>query len=79
MGPPNEGENCWHLTLVATRPLNVLHFDGSSGAKMDGALDSQDIMLDWMETVHERSPNEHKRIQHLCKWGKSFGIDAFVR
>ena len=44
-----DNPECWHLTLVATRPLKVLYFDGSSAAKfLGGSMDSQDI-LTWGE------------------------------
>ncbi|KAI5993226.1 hypothetical protein EDD15DRAFT_2518927 [Pisolithus albus] len=40
-----EGGRCWHLTLMTTRPLNIVHFDGTSVAKLpSGTLDSQDIV-----------------------------------
>jgi hypothetical protein len=37
---------CWQLTLVTTRPLKVLYFDGNSAAQMgDGPLDAQDLLI----------------------------------
>ncbi|KAG2153939.1 hypothetical protein DEU56DRAFT_429701 [Suillus clintonianus] len=69
----------WHLTLAATRPLKVLYFDGSSAAKLsEGTMDMQDIIV-WGEPRPERFFDESDRIQGLCKWGKEFGIDGFVR
>jgi hypothetical protein len=70
---------CWQLTLVATRPLKVLHFDGTSGAKMkDGPLDAQDLII-WGEVAPTRSLDERARINDLCAWGKGLGIDGYVR
>ncbi|KAG5651618.1 hypothetical protein H0H81_008023 [Sphagnurus paluster] len=70
---------CWQFTFVATRPLKVLYFDGSSAAKVrDGALDSQDVLL-WGKPIPERTFNERERIDGLCEWGREFGIDGFAR
>ncbi|CAK5274279.1 unnamed protein product [Mycena citricolor] len=70
---------CWHLTLVATRPLRVLYFDGSSAAKMpNGPMDSQDV-ISWGKVIPERYNEERVRIVELCNWGKDLGIDGFLR
>jgi hypothetical protein len=70
---------CWHLTLVVTRPLRVLYFDGSSAAKMQGGpMDSQDITV-WGQVKPEWTWNERKRINDLCEWGRKFGLDGFMR
>ncbi|KAL0958703.1 hypothetical protein HGRIS_014034 [Hohenbuehelia grisea] len=46
-------QTCWQLTLVTTRELKVLYFDGSSGAKMrSGTMDTQDVVL-WGEVKPE--------------------------
>jgi hypothetical protein len=79
-GPP-EGDNskCRHLTLAATRPLKVLYFDGSSGAKMkDGEMDTQDIVA-WGKVSSDRFFDERNRINDLCEWGKKYQLDGFVR
>ena len=69
----------WHLTLVATRPLKVLYFDGSSAAKMpSGPLDSQDIVI-WGEVRPDRTLDERNRINELCDWGREFELDGFMR
>ncbi|KAJ7463340.1 hypothetical protein FB451DRAFT_1494403 [Mycena latifolia] len=68
---------CWHLTFVATRPLKVLYFDGSSAAKMkEGTLDSQDLVV-WGKVDPTRRRDEPGRIRDLCAWGKEFGIDGY--
>src|SRR5271155_4744659 len=60
---------CWQLTLVTTRPLKVLYFDGSSAARMlGGPMDSQDILI-WGEVTLDWLFEEGKRIQDLCDWG----------
>ncbi|KAF8911202.1 hypothetical protein CPB85DRAFT_1181239, partial [Mucidula mucida] len=72
-------EGCWQLTVVATRPLNVLYFDGSSAAKMiDGPMDTQDIVA-WGKIIPEWSFNEKRRLEDLCAWGVKLGLDGFVR
>ena len=73
------GDGCWHLTMVATRPLKMLYFDGSSAAKMwGGSLDSQDVLI-WGGVQLNRTWDEYSRIKDLCNWGKVYGIDAFLR
>ncbi|KAJ7148669.1 hypothetical protein C8R43DRAFT_514042 [Mycena crocata] len=70
---------CWHLTLIASRPLQVLYFDGSSAAKMrDGPMDTQDV-VGWGEILPDRFFDERRRILDLCNWGKPLGIDGYVR
>ncbi|KAJ7649305.1 hypothetical protein B0H17DRAFT_1022445 [Mycena rosella] len=70
---------CWQLTLVATRALHVLYFDGSSGAKIkDGALDAQDLLV-WGVSDPERVSDDRARIEDLYAWGKEFGVDGYVR
>ncbi|KIK71463.1 hypothetical protein GYMLUDRAFT_52541 [Collybiopsis luxurians FD-317 M1] len=70
---------CWHLTVVASRPLKVLYFDGSSAVKMHGgSMDSQDMLL-WGERRAEKVFSEEERLAQLCNWGKQFRLDGFVR
>ncbi|KAJ7176459.1 hypothetical protein C8R46DRAFT_889407 [Mycena filopes] len=70
---------CWHLTLVASRPLRVLYFDGSSAAKMkDGPMDTQDI-VSWGQVLPDRYFAEKQRAMDLCKWGNPLGIDGYAR
>ncbi|KAJ7661249.1 hypothetical protein B0H17DRAFT_953668 [Mycena rosella] len=72
-------EGCWHLTLVASRPLHVLYFDGSSAAKMrDGPMDTQDV-VGWGQVLPERYSDDRHRIVDLCNWGKPMGVDGYVR
>ncbi|KAH8103590.1 hypothetical protein BXZ70DRAFT_889319 [Cristinia sonorae] len=74
-----DGKGCWHLTLVTTRPLRLLYFDGSSAAKMfDGAMDSQNVVV-WGGAYKNRTWDELGRIRDLCEWGKKYEIDGFVR
>ncbi|KAI6098035.1 hypothetical protein EDD16DRAFT_227049 [Pisolithus croceorrhizus] len=70
---------CWHLTLITTRPLNVVYFDGNSAAKLStGTLDSQDIVT-WGNVRPDWSFDEWSRITTLCDWGREYNIDGFVR
>jgi hypothetical protein len=74
-----ETGGCWHLTLVAVRPLQVLYFDGSSAAKMrEGPMDSQDV-VGWGKIMPDRYFDERQRITDLCNWGKPLGIDGYLR
>ncbi|KAF7291475.1 J domain-containing protein [Mycena kentingensis (nom. inval.)] len=61
---------CWFLTLVTTRPVRVLYFDGTSAAKIpDGTIDAQDI-LSWGKVWPERSSFawDYLRMNKLCDW-----------
>ncbi|KAJ7449315.1 hypothetical protein FB451DRAFT_1053461 [Mycena latifolia] len=72
-------EGCWHLTIITSRPLQVLYFDGSSAAKMrDGPMDTQDV-VGWGQVAPDRYFDERNRIIDLCNWGKPLGIDGYVR
>ena len=72
-------EECWQFTLATTRPLKVVYFDGSSAAKMPtGTLDTQDLLL-WGEPRGGMLEEDKQRIIDICKWGKEFGVDGFVR
>lgn len=67
------------FTFVATRPLRVLYFDGSSAAKLSsGAMDTQDFLA-WGKAGTGPMGDERRRIVDLCEWGKEFGIDGYVR
>lgn len=73
------GGGCWQLTLVTTRTLNLLYFDGSSAAKLeDGSLDSQEVLA-WGSLGPDRNHRETERVKLLCDWGTPIGYDGFVR
>ncbi|KAK7464135.1 hypothetical protein VKT23_006298 [Stygiomarasmius scandens] len=90
-----ESENrsdCWFITLVTTRELRVLYFDGSSAAKMfGGSMDSQDVFAYRNELEMENASSswddpdrifgEVERLKRLCQWveEKGLGVDGFVR
>ncbi|KAJ7671252.1 hypothetical protein DFH06DRAFT_980293 [Mycena polygramma] len=79
MATADNSSGCWHLTVVATRPLKVLYFDGSSAAKMkDGTMDVQDLLV-WGDVDPARWAAERERINKMCAWGKDFGIDGYLR
>ncbi|KAG9314908.1 hypothetical protein JVU11DRAFT_4016 [Chiua virens] len=72
-------DRCWYFTLVATRPLNIVYFDGYSAAKMDyGSLDTQDLLV-WGESSKENMWDETGRIERLCEWAVDLGVDALIR
>ena len=67
------------ISLQAQRDLHLMYFDGSSAANMDdGTLDSQDVIL-WGRPRPDKYSAERERIKALCDWGRSFGLDGFVR
>ena len=69
----------WHLTLAATRPLNVIYFDGSSAANTFlGSLDTQDVVA-WGEIRRYWVMEERERIEALCRWSQEHGFDGIVR
>ena len=72
---------CWLATFTVTRPMKVLYFDGSSAAKLpEGTMDTQDLVAwskmkpEWAHIVFE-----DQRIKDLCKWGKKYSVNGFVR
>ena len=71
---------CYLYTYVTTRPLRLAYFDGYSAAQSiySGALDAQDIVI-WGKVRPDMIRNKFVRIQELCKWGKQFKLDGFVR
>jgi hypothetical protein len=72
-------QSCYVISLQAKRDLRLVYFDGSSAAKMtDGPLDSQDVVA-WGRPRPDKLFSEWERIKVLCDWGKSFGLDGFVR
>ncbi|KAF8834309.1 hypothetical protein BDN67DRAFT_976107 [Paxillus ammoniavirescens] len=75
----DSGEGCWHITLATTRPLKVVYFDGSSAAKVEhGSMDAQDLIA-WGASRPWWIYEEIQRIQDLCKWGRDYDVDGFVR
>ncbi|KAI0060141.1 hypothetical protein BV25DRAFT_985684 [Artomyces pyxidatus] len=71
--------SCYVISLMATRDLRLVYFDGSNAAKMRGGpMDSQDILI-WEYPHPERTSSERIRISELCAWGKPFSVDGFVR
>ncbi|KAI6108313.1 hypothetical protein F5141DRAFT_1233451 [Pisolithus sp. B1] len=72
-----EDGRCWHLTLMTTRPLAVVYFDGTGAVKLStGTLDSQDIVT-WGDVRPGWSFDEWSRITTLCDWGREYNVDGF--
>lgn len=72
-------EECWLFTVATTRPLKVVYFDGGSAVKLPyGSLDTQDLLL-WGEPRGGGTEEDMERIKDICKWGKDYGVDGFVR
>ncbi|CAE6405771.1 unnamed protein product [Rhizoctonia solani] len=73
------GPNGHLFTFIATRPLRVVYFDGSSAAKLtSGAADTQNLLA-WGHIRNQTFSEERALIDDLCKWGNAFGIDGYVR
>ncbi|KZT65050.1 hypothetical protein DAEQUDRAFT_731911 [Daedalea quercina L-15889] len=74
------GSNGTLLTFITTRELTLLYFDGCSGNKVDGVVDTQDLLF-WGRLQHKRQGwwGELERIEDGCTWARQYGIDGFVR
>ncbi|KAF8601531.1 hypothetical protein BDV93DRAFT_524703 [Ceratobasidium sp. AG-I] len=67
------------FTFVATRPLRILYFDGSSAAKLSsGAMDTQELLLEGV-VGNNTMRDEWRRFNGLCEWGRRARIDGYVR
>lgn len=66
------------LTFQVIKPLDkMILLDGSSGAKSStGEMDTQMILA---KVGVDKYMNEYEAAQRICKWGKPFGIDGFIR
>jgi len=70
---------CYMLSLITTRPLRLVYFDGSSaGIVQGGPLDVQDLLI-WNHTRPDKWSDFNGRGKLLCEWGKHREIDGFVR
>lgn len=66
-------------TYAATRPLRAIYFDGLSAKQSRGTLEMQDMLISLDSRAEfEGNPNA-ERGRLLCKWGKEYGIQGFVR
>ena len=72
------GSKCYLYTYVTTRTLRLVYFDGSSAAKIMYSGVSQDIVI-WGKVRPDMNHNEGVLIQELCRWGRQFKLDGFVR
>ena len=72
-------QTCKHFSLATIRPLKVIYFDGTSAANMPtGTVDAQQLIV-WGRTAGVDWRDEQRLIRALCKWGRDFGVDGFVR
>ena len=82
------------LTFRATRDLNkLLYLDGASAAKTEsGEMDTQKLLSDVIEYKMNNTEGDDSKVtgsknimkerlyaQRICDWGKSFGLDGYVR
>ncbi|KAH9839820.1 uncharacterized protein C8Q71DRAFT_744328 [Rhodofomes roseus] len=75
------GANGTLFTYSTAREINLLFFDGASGNKFGGTVDTQDVLF-WGEVdydPHDEWFAEVARFQRMCEWGKQYGIDGIAR
>ncbi|EPT00683.1 hypothetical protein FOMPIDRAFT_128037 [Fomitopsis schrenkii] len=74
------GVNGTVYTFAATRDLTLLYFDGCSANKVDGVVDTQDILF-WGKLLHKHTEwwGEMERLEVGCVWARQHGIDGFIR
>lgn len=75
------GANGTLFTYMAMRDLRFIYFDGCSGNKFDGVVDSQDVLF-WGEVdydPHDGWAGEFVRFQKMCEWGEQYSLDGIVR
>lgn len=66
------------LTFRTLRPLDkIIFLDGASAAKLTPEMDQQMIL----SRQHNISAPVHEAVaaEEICKWGKSFGLQGFIR
>ncbi|KZT04754.1 uncharacterized protein LAESUDRAFT_715317 [Laetiporus sulphureus 93-53] len=74
------GNDSTLFTFSTTRELKLVYFDGSSGNKVSGVVDTQELLV-WGEIrggAGGRS-GERQLITDACTWGAQYGIDGYVR
>ena len=74
------GHNGTVYTFAATRDLTLLYFDGCSANKVDGVVDTQDLLF-WGKLLHKHRDwwGEMERMKDGCTWAGRHGIDGFIR
>ena len=74
------GDNGALYTFAAARDLTLLYFDGCSANKVDGVVDTQDLLF-WGKLLHKRKDQwgEMERMEDGCMWAGQHGIDGFIR
>ena len=76
---PRLQQTCWLLSFATTRSLKVIYFDGTSAANTPtGPVDTQQLIA-WGQPGNTLPRDEGRLVKDLCKWGKNFGVDGFVR
>ncbi|KZT01201.1 uncharacterized protein LAESUDRAFT_488590 [Laetiporus sulphureus 93-53] len=78
------GDNGTLFTFSAARELKLVYFDGSSGNKRGGVVDTQYLLV-FGEIEHRYNAGdilpsgESELILKACDWGEEYGVDGFVR
>ncbi|TFY62113.1 hypothetical protein EVJ58_g4070 [Rhodofomes roseus] len=74
------GSNGTLFTFTAARELTLIYFDGCSANKVDGVVDTQDLLFfGELKHKHEGWWGELERIEDGCAWAKQYGIVGFIR
>lgn len=92
-GPPSRNDRAHFLTFRATRDMTkLLYLDGASAAKTEsGEMDTQKLLSDVIarrlnltgdvdnDPTKKFVMEERLYAERICKWGKPFGLDGYVR
>ncbi|EPT03515.1 hypothetical protein FOMPIDRAFT_1047052 [Fomitopsis schrenkii] len=75
------GPNGTLFTFLTTRDLRLVYFDGSSGNKFGGAVDTQDVLFfgEVEFDPHDDWYGELGRFVKMCESAERYGIDGVVR
>ncbi|KZT69220.1 hypothetical protein DAEQUDRAFT_710410 [Daedalea quercina L-15889] len=77
------GSNGTLFTVMTTRELNFIYFDGTSANKLDAVVDTQDLFF--FGEIGRGSRDTDWKISELarfnagCEWGKQYGLDGIIR
>lgn len=82
-GPPAPSGGSGHTSMLTFRvrePLSrMILLDGSSAAKTTSGEMDQQFLLANMKDIDNPLFGEFEAAERICEWGKSFGLDGFIR
>lgn len=66
-------------TFRNTKPLDkLIYLDGASAAKTNTGEMDQQLILSRQKDINKKV-NEYEAAEKICKWGKEFGLQGFIR